>query len=248
MNKIIISVLILLGFGLITEAKAQKHTFEVETTELLNGATKVADSDASGGYLVGLAKRDHGIKFTNMKAGTKLAIRYSSMSVGTISVAVNNQPAIKVNVHSAGALTGSFLYSIIDIAIPSHSALTISLADKDVAVNIDKIVVGKGDLGLPPDIWNLPPLPVAAGPYPADWKGLSQIYTAPDWWREAKFGAWAHWDPQSMPEQGDWYARGMYMQGNKQYDYNLKNLVIPLNMDTRTLATIGSSINGILKS
>jgi alpha-L-fucosidase len=227
MNKIIISVLILLGFGLITEAKAQKHSFEAETAELLSGASKVSDSAASGGNLVSLTKSDQGIKFTSMKAGSKLAIRYASMSVGTISIAVNNQPVRKVNIHSSGALTGSFLYSIIDIPIPNRASLTISLADKDVAVNIDKIIVGNGDLGLPPDIWNLQPLPVAAGSYPANWKGLSHIYTAPDWWREAKFGAWAHWDPQSMPEQGDWYARGMYMQGNKQYDYNLKNFGHP---------------------
>jgi alpha-L-fucosidase len=30
-----------------------------------------------------------------------------------------------------------------------------------------------------------------------------------------------------MPEQGDWYARGMYMQGNRQYEYNLKNFGHP---------------------
>jgi len=223
MMKILISVLIVLGFSLMTEAKAQKNTFESEIAEFLNGTSKVTDSAASGGYLVSLANTGQGVKFTNMKAGAKLAICYASMSVGKISVTVNDQPAIKVNVHSSGALTGSFLYSIVDIAIPNHASLTINLTDKDVAVNIDKIIVGNGDLGLPPDIWNLPPLPVASGSYPADWKGLSQIYTAPDWWREAKFGAWSHWDPQSMPEQGDWYARGMYMQGNKQYEYNLKN-------------------------
>ena len=40
-------------------------------------------------------------------------------------------------------------------------------------------------------------------------------YTTPEWWRDAKFGAWAHWDPQSMPEQGDWYARGMYQEGSR---------------------------------
>lgn len=227
MNKILISVLIVLGFGIITEAKAQKHSFEAETAELLSGATKVADKTASAGYLVSLTKPDQGIKFTNMKAGTKLAICYASKIVGTISVAVNNQPARKVNVHSSGALTGSFLYSVIDIPIPNRASLTISLADKDVAVNIDKIIVGNGDLGLPPDIWNLPQLPVATGSYSADWKELSQIYTVPEWWREAKFGAWSHWDPQSMPEQGDWYARGMYMQSNKQYEYNLKNFGHP---------------------
>ena len=105
--------------------------------------------------------------------------------------------------------------------------LTISLVTDDITVNIDQIIVGDGDLGLPPDIWNLPPLTVADGPYPADWKGLSRLYTVPEWWREAKFGAWAHWDPQSMPEQGDWYARGMYIQGNRQYEYNLKNFGHP---------------------
>ena len=94
-------------------------------------------------------------------------------------------------------------------------------------MNIDRIIVGDGDLGLPPDIWNLPPLPVAAGPYSADWKAVSRIYTVPEWWRDAKFGAWAHWDPQSMPEQGDWYARGMYVQGSSQYEYNLKTFGHP---------------------
>ena len=110
---------------------------------------------------------------------------------------------------------------------PLMPMVTISLVTNDITVNIDQIIVGDGDLGLPPDIWNLPPLPVTAGQYPADWKGLSRLYTVPDWWREAKFGAWAHWDPQSMPEQGDWYARGMYIQGNRQYEYHLKNFGHP---------------------
>ena len=207
--------------------KARQYTYEAESAELVSGSSKVADNAASGGYLVNLAKSGQGVRFTNLQAGGKLAIRYTSMSVGTISVAVNDQMALKVNVHSSGALTGSFLYSIIEIAIPNHGSLTISLADKDVAVNIDKIIIGNGNLGLKPDIWNLPPLTVSAGPYPADWKGLSQLYTVPDWWREAKFGAWAHWDPQSMPEQGDWYARGMYIQGQRQYNYHLKNFGHP---------------------
>ena len=140
----------------------------------------------------------------DIPAASKLAIRYASVTNGTISVAVNDQPARKVNVHSSGALTNSFLNAIIEIAIPPRATLTISLATNDVAVNIDRIVVGNGDLGLPLDIWNLPPLPVASGPYSADWKAMSRIYTVPEWWRDAKFGAWSHWDPQSMLEQGDW--------------------------------------------
>ncbi|MGO8678641.1 MAG: alpha-L-fucosidase [Limisphaerales bacterium] len=206
---------------------AEEHVFEAEAAQPIGGAIRVADATASEGYLVGLTKPGEGVRFAGLLAASKLAIRYASVGVGTISVAVNDQPARKVNVHSSGALTNSFLDAIIGAAISANAALTISLAADDVAVNLDRIVVGDGDLGLPPDIWNLPPLKVAAGPYPADWKGLSRLYTAPEWWRDAKFGAWAHWDPQSMPEQGDWYARGMYQEGSRQYEYNVRNFGHP---------------------
>ena len=198
---------------------------DVLTAELAGGANKISNTTASG--VVSLAKSGQSVKFMDIPAAGKLAIRYASMEVGTISVTVNDQPAYKVNVHSSGDVTDSFLYAIIDIAIPNNSTITISLADDDVAVNIDRIIVGDGDLGLPPDIWNLPPLKVAEGPYSADWKLISRIYAVPQWWRDAKFGAWSHWDPQSMPEQGDWYARGMYMQRNSQYNYHLKNFGHP---------------------
>ena len=32
----------------------------------------------------------------------------------------------------------------------------------------------------------------------------------PEWFRDAKFGIWAHWGPQAVPMEGDWYARKMY--------------------------------------
>ena len=210
--------------------------FEAEAAQLVGGASKVADSTASGGYLVGLTNAGIGIKFSGLPTASKLAIRYASVSVGTISVAINDQPARKVNVHSSGALTNSFLHSIIEVAIPANAMLTISRASDDVAVNLDQIIVGDGDLGLPPDIWNLPPLKVADGPYPADWKGLSQLYTVPEWWRDAKFGAWAHWDPQSMPEQGDWYARGMYQEGSAQYRYHTNHFGYPSEYGYKDIA------------
>ncbi|MGB7845577.1 MAG: alpha-L-fucosidase [Candidatus Acidiferrum sp.] len=46
-------------------------------------------------------------------------------------------------------------------------------------------------------------------------------YDIPQWFRDAKFGIWAHWGPQSAAEAGDWYARNMYMQGSEQYNYHL---------------------------
>src|ERR1022692_3672071 len=44
-------------------------------------------------------------------------------------------------------------------------------------------------------------------------------YQVPEWFRDAKFGIWAHWGPQSAAEDGDWYARNMYMQGSEQCKY-----------------------------
>src|SRR5450631_4381326 len=60
-----------------------------------------------------------------------------------------------------------------------------------------------------------------AGPFRPNWESL-KAYRTPDWFRDAKFGIWAHWSPQCVPEQGDWYAHGMYLQGNPQYDYHVK--------------------------
>lgn len=55
----------------------------------------------------------------------------------------------------------------------------------------------------------------AAGPFTADWASLIGGYRAPDWFRDAKFGMWAHWSAQCVPEEGDWYAREMYRQGTR---------------------------------
>ena len=46
-------------------------------------------------------------------------------------------------------------------------------------------------------------------------------YEIPQWFRDAKFGIWAHWGPQSAAEDGDWYARNMYIQGSGQYNYHV---------------------------
>ena len=55
------------------------------------------------------------------------------------------------------------------------------------------------------------------GVYEPTWESLSQYGQAPDWFRDVKFGIWAHWGPQCQPEQGDWYARFMYDEGSPQY-------------------------------
>jgi alpha-L-fucosidase len=59
------------------------------------------------------------------------------------------------------------------------------------------------------------------GPFKPTWDSLAQ-YQVPDWFRDAKFGMWAHWGPQCQPERGDWYARGMYQEGSDQYKYHVE--------------------------
>lgn len=48
-------------------------------------------------------------------------------------------------------------------------------------------------------------------------------YQYPEWFRDAKFGIWAHWGPQAVPRQGDWYARRMYEEGGDHYKYHVAN-------------------------
>jgi alpha-L-fucosidase len=56
----------------------------------------------------------------------------------------------------------------------------------------------------------------------ADTRESLKSYSIPDWFADAKFGIWAHWGPQSAVEAGDWYARNMYMEGSRQYEYHVK--------------------------
>jgi alpha-L-fucosidase len=66
-----------------------------------------------------------------------------------------------------------------------------------------------------------PDLQITPGPFNATRESLRQ-WQIPDWYRDAKFGIWAHWGPQSAIECGDWYARNMYEQGSRQYEYHVK--------------------------
>ncbi len=58
------------------------------------------------------------------------------------------------------------------------------------------------------------------GPFKPTEQSLKQ-YQYPEWFRDAKFGIWAHWGPQAVPRHGDWYARQMYIQGSDDYKDHL---------------------------
>lgn len=80
------------------------------------------------------------------------------------------------------------------------------------------------------------------GPYKATWDSLLQ-YDAPEWYQDAKFGIWAHWSPQCVPEAGDWYARNMYLQDQRQYKYQLEHYGPPSQFGYKDLCAQWTLLN-----
>jgi len=67
-------------------------------------------------------------------------------------------------------------------------------------------------------------LAIAPGPFQPTWPSIESHYPGtPDWLRQAKFGIWVHFGPQSAGQSGDWYARKMYVPGTPAYANHLKN-------------------------
>ena len=62
--------------------------------------------------------------------------------------------------------------------------------------------------------------PMAAGKFEPTWDSLQQ-YRMPEWFRDAKFGIWAHWGPQCEPGMGDWYARHLYFENGPLWGQNV---------------------------
>lgn len=60
------------------------------------------------------------------------------------------------------------------------------------------------------------------GKFKPTWESL-ETYQVPDWFRNAKFGIWAHWGPQCVEGSGDWMARSMYMEGSPEYKHHVEH-------------------------
>jgi alpha-L-fucosidase len=127
---------------------------------------------------------------------------------------------------------------------------------KIVAEKLDEAtwVPVPGGWGKPPELpvpggsWDGVPLvsPISnlagSGPYGPTWDSLLE-YDAPEWYRDAKFGIWAHWDPQNVPEDGDWYARNMYVQGSAQNKYQLEHYGPPSRFGYKDLCAQWTMLN-----
>ncbi len=68
-------------------------------------------------------------------------------------------------------------------------------------------------------------------------------YNVPEWFRDAKFGIWSHWGPQSVPMFGDWYARNMYIEGSSQYEYHLRHYGHPSKFGYKDLCNLWKAEN-----
>jgi alpha-L-fucosidase len=82
------------------------------------------------------------------------------------------------------------------------------------------------------------------GPYKPTWDSLLQ-YEAPEWYQDAKFGIWAQWSPQCVPEAGDWYARNMYVEGRGNTNTTSNTTDRNRASDTKTSARSGHCSTGI---
>jgi len=79
--------------------------------------------------------------------------------------------------------------------------------------------------------------PYEPGPFQPSWDSLTN-YECPEWFRDAKFGIWAHWGPQCQPEKGDWYARNMYIEGSAQYWHHVKTYGHPSKFGFKDIINI----------
>ena len=98
--------------------------------------------------------------------------------------------------------------------------------------------------GLWDDVPLVSPIPGLAGegPFQPTWDSLLE-YQAPEWYQDAKFGIWAHWSPQCVPEAGDWYARNMYVEGQPQYQYHVEHYGSPARFGYKELCAQWTLLN-----
>lgn len=139
------------------------------------------------------------------------------------------------------AKAGSFQTGLTDNKVPNFP-----VSDWQAVVN-----EGWGTAGdaAGPGTWDgvtleSPDMPGLAGDghFKPDWKSLLE-YEAPEWYRDAKFGIWCHWSPQCVPEDGDWYARNMYQQGQRQYDYQVAHYGHPSKSGYKDLCAQWTMLN-----
>jgi alpha-L-fucosidase len=65
--------------------------------------------------------------------------------------------------------------------------------------------------------------PMEKGRFQPTWESFEENYKVPEWFRDAKFGMWAHWGPQCVEGTGDWMGRTLYIEGTNEYNYHVEH-------------------------
>jgi len=84
--------------------------------------------------------------------------------------------------------------------------------------------------------------PMQYGKIKPTWQSMHK-YEVPKWYRDAKFGIWAHWGPQSQPEYGDWYAHYMYKPGSRENKYHVSHYGQPSEVGFKDLIHQWKTVN-----
>jgi len=58
--------------------------------------------------------------------------------------------------------------------------------------------------------------------YQPNWESLAKYDETAEWFKDAKFGIYAHWGVLSVPAYAnDWYPRNMYIEGSDEYKHHV---------------------------
>lgn len=79
---------------------------------------------------------------------------------------------------------------------------------------------------------------IAAGPVEPTIQSLGLNYSAPAWFREAKFGIYMHWGVYSCAGRNEWYPRNMYIPGRPAYEHHLKTYGHPSEFGYKDLVPL----------
>lgn len=85
--------------------------------------------------------------------------------------------------------------------------------------------------------------PMMKGKFQPIWSSLEN-YQVPEWFRNAKFGIWAHWGPQCVEGSGDWMARSMYLEGSAEYKHHVEHYGHPSEVGFKDIIPLFKAENG----
>ena len=197
--------------------------------------------------------------FCRMIAATAAATAVPEAALGAASATTGEPAGAIAQAGDAGVAAPGFDQLTQDYAqfcaTPQDQRTFFALVDgKIVSEKLDESDWKPTEWGDPPALpveggsWDGVPMvaPIANlsgdGPYQPTWDSLLQ-YDAPEWYRDAKFGIWAHWSPQCVPEAGDWYGRKMYIEGDEDYRYQLAHYGPPSRFGYKDLCAQWTLLN-----